>query len=378
MSIGFISSVRERTPGQGCPAFSLPQGFSTVSSLTHISSETSIEDDFEKCRRQIVVGSRSFHSASLLLPRPIRRDVYALYAFCRTSDDLVDIAGAGEQEIRTLRDRLDLIFAGRPADSSIDRALADVVARHALPYQAIAALIEGMEWDTRGFSCDTFEDVLAYSTRVAGSVGAMMAVLMGATSRSHLDRACDLGIAMQITNIVRDIGEDARNGRLYIPRAWFRDAGVDADAWLRSPVWTPLIAAFAQRLLGEADRLYCRADAGIAVLPARCRPAILSARLIYADIGRVVAARGYDSVNFRARVPGRRKLRLLAEACLRSAFLSGGAASEPAVAQATYLLEAIVREQPRRPAPRSHTHPVLWVAELFAALAQRERTRGVV
>ena len=350
-----------------------------MSYQTHIFSESSLDEDFEYCRRQIVTGSRSFHSASLLLPRSLRRDVYALYAFCRASDDLVDVTGGGAQVIRSLRDRLDFIFGGCPMEASVDRALADVVARHALPYQPIAALIEGMEWDTRGFTCETFDDVLAYSTRVAGSVGAMMAALMGARSRILLDRACDLGIAMQITNIVRDIGEDARNGRLYIPRAWFREADVDPDAWLKEPVWTPVIGGFAKRLLVEADRLYRRSEAGIAALPASCRPAILSARLIYADIGRVVAEQGHDSVNVRARVTGLRKLRLLAEACIRSiATLAPTPDEEPGVAQARYLIESILREQPRRAPDRSWPDRVIWVAELFAELAQRERTRGVV
>lgn len=349
-----------------------------MSSPTRTFSESSLEEDFEYCRRLIITGSRSFHSASQLLPRTLRRDVYALYAFCRTSDDLVDAEDAGEQGIRTLRERLDLIFSGRPMDSKIDRALADVVIRHGLPYQPIAALIEGMEWDTQGFSCDTLEDVFAYSTRVAGSVGAMMAVLMGARSRSHLDRACDLGIAMQITNIVRDIGEDARNGRLYIPRAWFRDAGLDADAWLKSPRWTPLIAAFARRLLTEADRLYFRSEAGIAALPIRCRPAILSARLIYSDIGGAISANDYDSVTARARVSGLRKILRLAEACLRSLTLSKESVAEPGVAQAAYLVDEILREQPCRTAEPSRTHRILWVAELFAELAHRERTRGAI
>ena len=134
-------------------------------------------------------------------------------------------------------------------------------------------------------SCENLDDVQAYAARVAGSVGAMMTVLMGIRDPATLARACDLGVAMQLTNIARDVGEDARSGRLYLPRAWLRAEGIDPDAWLAAPIFTPAIGHVVARLLRAADQLYRRAEDGIAGLPRGCRPAIFAARHIYAAIG---------------------------------------------------------------------------------------------
>src|SRR6202012_4095934 len=101
-----------------------------------------------------------------------------------------------------------------------------------------------------------------------------------------VERACDLGVAMQLTNIARDVGEDARAGRLYLPLQWLRDAEIDPELWLANPTFTPEIAAIVQRLLDIADALYDRATFGIAHLPLSCRPGIYAARALYAEIGR--------------------------------------------------------------------------------------------
>ncbi len=142
----------------------------------------------------------------------------------------------------------------------------------------------------------TLAELRGYAARVAGSVGAMMAVLMGARSAAQLARATDLGIAMQLTNIARDIGEDARAGRIYLPLDWLAAAGVDPDRLLADPRPTPALASLTASLLAEAGRLYARADPGIARLPLACRPAIFAASLIYAAIGDEIARAGHDSV----------------------------------------------------------------------------------
>ena len=128
------------------------------------------------------------------------------------------------------------------------------------------ALLDGLQWDVEERTFETLSDIYAYAARVAGAVGAMMAALMGARSSDLVARACDLGVAMQLTNIARDVGEDARVGRLYLPRAWLREAGVDPEDWLAAPSFRPEIATVVARLLRQADFLYARADAGIAKL----------------------------------------------------------------------------------------------------------------
>jgi phytoene synthase len=146
---------------------------------------------------------------------------------------------------------------------------------------------------------------------VAGTVGVMMALVMSVRAPHTLARAIDLGIAMQLTNIARDVGEDARAGRLYLPREWLLDAGMDVEAWLAEPHFSPALGMVVDRLLKVADDLYRRAEIGIAGLPKGCRPGILAARLLYAEIGQEVRRNGCDSVTRRAVVPPARKLRRL-------------------------------------------------------------------
>ena len=131
-----------------------------------------------------------------------------------------------------------------------DRALADVVQQFAIPRTLLDALIEGFAWDAEGRRYEDISSVYAYSARVAATVGAMMTLLMGVRDPDLLARACDLGVAMQLSNIARDVGEDAANGRLYLPREWLREEGLDPDAWLAKPVWSPALGRVVSRLAG--------------------------------------------------------------------------------------------------------------------------------
>ncbi len=301
--------------------------------------------DLSACRLLLRQGSKSFFAASLLLPRHVREPATALYAFCRVADDAVDLSDNPAAAVAGLRLRLDAIYAGRPQNDPVDRALAAVAENFALPRAHLDALIEGFLWDAEGRHYPDLAAIRAYGARVAGTVGVMMTLLMGERSPAALARACDLGIAMQLTNIARDVGEDARNGRLYLPDDWLREAGVDPDVWLAAPKPDHRIAAVVERLLGEASRLYERSRDGIALLPPDCRPAIHAARLIYAEIGAEVARANHESVGRRAVVPGKRKLRLLAEAIMADGRTSGR--PHALLEEARFLIEAV----PPRPQP---------------------------
>jgi phytoene synthase len=146
-----------------------------------------------------------------------------------------------------------------------------------------------------------------------------MTVIMGPRDPGVIARACDLGVAMQLTNIARDVGEDARAGRLYLPLAWLKDAGIDPDAFVARPAMSPELGGLVERLLARAEELYARAEDGIAMLPFDCRPSIYGARFIYAEIGRAIAKAGFDSVSRRAVVPLRTKLWLLAKSVVWAA-----------------------------------------------------------
>ena len=270
--------------------------------------------DLLACRDLLRHGSRTFFLSSFLLPREVRRSAFALYAFCRTADDAVDLGEDSVAALPRLRKRVAAVYDGEPADHPVDRALHRVVGRHQVPRELFDLLLDGLEWDAERRQYETLTDLRAYAIRVAGAVGAMMSVLMGVRSENALGRAFDLGVAMQLTNIARDVGEDARAGRLYLPRTWMREAGIDPDAWLARPVHGTALAAVVSRLLDEADRLYLRAGRGIVELPFGCRPGINAARLVYREIGMEVARRGFDALSGRAIVPGPRKLRMLIRA----------------------------------------------------------------
>jgi phytoene synthase len=323
------------------------------------------EDDLTACRALLRGGSRTFHAASLLLPRRVRDPATALFAFCRMADDAIDLDGG---TVDVLRARLSAIYDGRPRPVAADRALARVVESHALPRALPEALLDGFAWDIEGRRYETMGALHAYAARVAGSVGAMMAVLMGAREADALARACDLGVAMQLSNIVRDVGEDARAGRLYLPRTWLADAGVDADAFLAAPRFSPALGAIVRRVLKEADALYARADAGIAMLPLDCRPGIKAARLFYAGIGHEVARRGLDSVTCRATVSPRRKAALLAGGLAGFAWPVAAVRAEPLPA-VRFLVDAAAR-----PSRRVRTESrAAWVMDLLIRLEQREQ-----
>ncbi len=288
-------------------------------------------------------GSKSFHLASRLLPARVRMPTLALYAFCRHADDAVDDASsdrAARSAVDSLRARVDRVYADRALDAVVERAFARVVQRFAIPRAIPDALVEGMQWDVEGRTYDSAEDVRAYGMRVAGTVGLMMTLIMGERDTDVLARACDLGVAMQLTNIARDVGEDARRGRIYLPSRWLTEAGVDREQFLAHPEASEGIRAVVAKLLVEADALYDHADAGIAHLPRDCRIAIRSARLVYSAIGNDIRKAGFDSVSRRAVVPLRRKLWLVLRAFGARAWRAKPL-SERASAEALPLLGAV-------------------------------------
>ncbi len=303
-------------------------------------------DELAACKQLIRAGSHSFHMASWLLPRDIALPAIGLYAFCRIADDLIDADDAGDEAITDLYARLDAVYAGQPGPHAEDRALAEVVTRFDIPRALPAALIEGLAWDAQGREYQTLSELYDYAARVAGCVGAMMSLIMGSSDERAVARACDLGVAMQLTNIARDIGEDARMGRIYLPRQWFEEYRIDADQWLANPTPDARIAAMCKRLLNYADILYRRSDAGLVLLPLRCRPGIRAARLIYSAIGRELAQQDYDSVSRRAVVPRTRKAALLAKAAVTIPYRDDTVERQdtlawPPLAETRYLLEDV-------------------------------------
>ncbi|KGE05196.1 phytoene/squalene synthase family protein [Pseudohaliea rubra] len=331
------------------------------------------EADLAACRTLLKTGSRSFFAAAHFLPYHCRDAATALYAFCRQADDAVDESGAPAEALGVLHERLDALYDGTPQNYPADRALAAVAQRRGLPKALLEALLEGFAWDAEGRCYEDLEGVLSYSARVAGAVGVMMAVLMGERDADVLARAADMGVAMQLTNISRDVGEDARNGRLYLPRAWLREAGIDPQAFLAAPAHSEGLAEVLARLLAIAATLYRRADSGLTRLPSRCRPGMYAARLLYSAIGEQLAERGYDAVSRRTVVPGLGKLQRLLSLG-RMPWLSDADLAAPVLAENHFLVEAVnAHPGPRVSSLLESEGRISWVLERWAELDERAR-----
>ena len=321
--------------------------------------------DLALCRQMIRQGSKSFHLASLLLPAGHREHARALYGFCRMADDLVDEAVSPRQAVDELSRRLDGIYAGSPHDNPTDRAFADVAHRFAIPRHIPEALIEGFAWDAEGRSYKTYSDVASYAVRVAGTVGVMMSLVMGERRPEALSRAIDLGVAMQFSNIARDVEDDARLGRVYLPEVWLGEKNVSRSDVLSSSMGG---AAAAGRLADHAELLYSQATAGISMLPRACRASINSARLLYREIGRAAKSQQHRG---RAIVPLGRKLMLVGEAVLQTPFLPRSCTA-PCMPEAQFLLDAVASSPMPWSRPRGIGEKFGFVVQLFMALEGRK------
>ncbi|MDI1326741.1 MAG: phytoene/squalene synthase family protein [Brevundimonas sp.] len=258
----------------------------------------------EASRVSIVKGSKSFRSASRLFDPEVREDAWLLYAWCRACDDAIDGQdhGHGHEEItpeeqrRRLEDLYDQTrraLAGEPMADPTFAAFQRVAQRHHLPERWPLDLIDGFAMDVDHRQYRTIDDVMAYCWHVAGVVGVMMARVMGASDPEVLRRAQDLGLAFQLTNIARDVVEDAENGRVYLPADWLVEAGLKptADA-VADPANRARVHAVTTRLLKLAEPYYDSARDGLRGLPFRSSMAIAAARGVYREIGRKVRRRG--------------------------------------------------------------------------------------
>jgi phytoene synthase len=298
-----------------------------------------VSDNLLACERAIRDGSKSFYFASMLLPREVRLPACALYSFCRTADDAVD-EGREADRVARLVTRLDGIFGAGALASPYDRALREVIHEHDLPRAPLDALLEGFAWDAEGRTYETIDDLEGYCVRVASTVGLLMTLIMGRRDDDTLARACDLGVAMQLTNICRDVGDDARRARVYLPLAWLREMGVDPAELVRAPVHSAALGGVVTRVLDEAARLYRLSDMGISRLPRSCRWSIATASRVYEAIGDEVRRRGGDGVTSRAIVPTKEKIRIAGTA-LGSLVVPTGVRPLPAQAAARPLIEAV-------------------------------------
>ncbi len=277
-----------------------------------------------RCREAIRLGSLSFAGAARVFDPGTREAAYLLYAWCRHCDDQIDgellglrtgepaqVAGAQRRRLEGLVDLTRRTLDGESVGDPAFEALGRVVRQHRIPAIYPFELLEGFAMDVEGRRYRNLEDLLQYCYHVAGVVGLMMAHVMGVREETALRRAADLGLALQLTNIARDVVDDARAGRLYLPLEWLAEAGIE-PVEVALPGNRERLAGVVRRLLDEAERYYASGDLGLKSLPLRSAWAVAVARGVYREIGQLVRARGALAWEARAVVPRRLKLAWLA------------------------------------------------------------------
>ncbi|WP_272907913.1 phytoene/squalene synthase family protein [Rhizorhapis sp. SPR117] len=253
-------------------------------------------------RDSIAKGSKSFAMASTLFARQTRERAWLLYAWCRKCDDLADgqdhggaMASVDDPQARLahIRALTAIALAGQTTGDPAFDGLALVAAECHIPASLIHDLIEGFALDAQGWQPQSEDDLLRYCYHVAGAVGCMMALVMGVdpADDATLDRACDLGLAFQLANIARDVGEDHAAGRCYLPADWLMEMTIPTDNMLQ-PAYRARLAVLGKRLSVMAARYEASARHGTPALPFRSAWAVLAAAGIYGDIARKVAAKG--------------------------------------------------------------------------------------
>ncbi len=265
----------------------------------------------------IAVGSKSFAAAARLFDAPTRRSAVLLYAWCRHCDDVIDGQEAGHNAVlispaearlrlANLQRQTEAACADQPVDQPAFAALREVARRHGIPRAEAFDLLEGFAQDVSACRYQTLDEVMVYCYHVAGVVGLMMARVMGVHDAHVLDRACDLGLAMQLTNIARDIVDDAKVGRCYVPQAWLAELGVSAED-LADERHRAAVTTMARRLVAHAEPYYASAKAGLSALPLRSAWAVATAGQVYRRIGQKVDSAGVKAWDGRLSTSKREK-----------------------------------------------------------------------
>ncbi|HEY7137334.1 MAG TPA: phytoene/squalene synthase family protein [Acidimicrobiia bacterium] len=286
---------------------------------------------YARCRRINRVHGTTYYWATQLLPRAKRPHVHAVYAFCRYADDIVDDLGPRSTDAR--RGALDAFesrfFADLDAGCSDDlllRAVVRTARLYGIGHDAFRRFLSSMRADLTVGRYDSWDDLCTYMDGSAAVIGEMMLPILEPMSTDAIPPARDLGLAFQLTNFLRDVGEDLGRDRVYLPRHDLERFG--ADPWLRrvTPAWRDVMSFE----IARARRLYVSADRGIAMLPPRAARCIGAARSLYSRILDEIEAADYDVFSQRARVPTSVKLLTVA-----SAWAAGAPPGAPAASRLT-------------------------------------------
>ncbi|MEH1789610.1 15-cis-phytoene synthase CrtB [Nostoc sp.] len=295
----------------------------------------SVDESYKLCRHLTAKYAKTFYLGTLLMSPVKRQSIWSIYAWCRRTDELVDGPASAITTPETLdlwEQQLESIFAGRPLEN-YDVALVDTLQRFPMDIQPFRDMIAGQRMDLYRSRYETFEDLYLYCYRVAGTVGLMSTSVMGVDNTIYaapwrqnkqpyvpIEEAIALGIANQLTNILRDVGEDAKRGRIYIPLedlAKFNYTEQDFFKGVVDDRWRALM----RFQIDRARQFYTTSDQGITYLASDARWPVWAASMLYGQILEVIERNDYDVFSQRAYVPQWKKLGTLPIAWMRSQVL---------------------------------------------------------
>ncbi|KAF0902194.1 hypothetical protein E2562_014437 [Oryza meyeriana var. granulata] len=287
-----------------------------------------LKQAYDRCGEICEEYAKTFYLGTLLMTEERRRAIWAIYVWCRRTDELVDGPNASHITPSALdrwEKRLDDLFAGRPYDM-LDAALSDTISKFPIDIQPFRDMIEGMRSDLRKTRYKNFDELYMYCYYVAGTVGLMSVPVMGiapeskATTESVYSAALALGIANQLTNILRDVGEDARRGRIYLPQDELAEAGL-SDEDIFNGVVTNKWRSFMKRQIKRARMFFEEAERGVTELSQASRWPVWASLLLYRQILDEIEANDYNNFTKRAYVGKAKKLLALPVAYGRSLLM---------------------------------------------------------
>ncbi|CAB4715120.1 unannotated protein [freshwater metagenome] len=290
-------------------------------------TDPDLRASYEECKRLNSMHGKTYFLATLLLPKAKRPFVHALYGFARYADEIVDDLASvltleqKRQSLSTWGENVLADLQRGTSDDAIGRALVDTVIRFNIPHEYFKAFLHSMTMDLSITEYETFEDLTEYVYGSAAVIGLEMAPILGFSDSAALESAKTLGIAFQLANFIRDVGEDLDRGRIYLPIQELAQHGV-TRAMLQRRVLTPEIISALKFQIARVRELQAQATPGIALLDASSRPCINAASELYCGIVDEVEKIGYDIFNKRASTSTSRRIKVAGAAFLKRLFLS--------------------------------------------------------
>ncbi|MCX8046985.1 MAG: phytoene/squalene synthase family protein [Anoxybacillus gonensis] len=270
-----------------------------------------IKQAYAQCEAVTAYHSKTFYRAFSVLPLHDRNAIWAIYAFCRRVDDIVDEGKQPHQELQQFEKQWESFLGGYTENDFMWVALRDVFSRYDMDAELFSHMIEGQKMDLTVHRYDTFSQLLRYCYCVASTVGLMLLPILAPHRREQLiESAIALGVAMQLTNILRDVGEDIARGRIYLPREWMSVYGVSEQDIAFGRVTNAFIDLW-EHIAQKAEEKYTYAEAAFSLYPLSARFAVRGATLMYKSILHAVREQQYDVFTKRAFVSEERKKALL-------------------------------------------------------------------